>query len=156
MLQFKKYQSKDYSVIQNINILEGDHQYTKTPLENIEAAKTDSERHPNIVMLDQQCVAYFTLHEGTGVRPYSDNPNAMLFRSFTVDANFRHQGIGKEVMRRLPDFISREFPGFNEIILTVNTDNPSAIHLYEQQGYQYKGEGTLLERPIYIMSQSIK
>lgn len=46
----------------------------------------------------RQCVAFFTLHRGKGVAPFSDNQDAVFFRSFSVDQRYRNRGIGKVVM----------------------------------------------------------
>ncbi len=49
----------------------------------------------------RQCVAFFTLHRGKGVAPFSDNQDAVFFRSFSVDQRYRNRGIGKVVMEKL-------------------------------------------------------
>lgn len=76
----------------------------------------------------RQCVAFFTLHRGKGVAPFSDNQDAVFFRSFSVDQRYRNRGIGKVVMEKLASFITSTFQDINEIVLTVNTDNPHAMH----------------------------
>lgn len=59
-------------------------------------------------------------------------------------------------MSKLPSFITQQFTDINEIVLTVNTDNPKALNLYKQQGYSYQGDSSLVGRPVYIMSLKIK
>ena len=63
------------------------------------------------------------------VAPFSDNQNAVFFRSFSVDQRYRNKGIGKVVMEKLVPFITSTFQDINEIVLTVNTDNPHAMAL---------------------------
>ena len=75
-----------------------DLKFVKTPEENITAAMSDNERYPIVVMDGRQCVAFFTLHRGKGVAPFSDNQDAVFFRSFSVDQRYRKRGIGKVVM----------------------------------------------------------
>ncbi|MCG3012306.1 GNAT family N-acetyltransferase, partial [Pseudomonas aeruginosa] len=75
-----------------------DLKFVKTPEENITAAMSDNERYPIVVMDGRQCVAFFTLHRGKGVAPFSDNQDAVFFRSFSVDQRYRNRGIGKVVM----------------------------------------------------------
>ncbi|PNZ30605.1 putative acetyltransferase [Staphylococcus petrasii] len=155
-MQIRRFTNKDLKLIESFKVLKEDRKFTRTPLHNIELAQEDSERHPIIVIQNNRCVAYFTLHEGSGVVPYSDNPKAMFFRSFSVDAKHRGQGIGKSIIEALPHFIEQEFPNVNEIVLTVNTDNHKAIRLYENAGYNYTGDASLEGRPVYIMSYTIK
>lgn len=98
----------------------------------------------------------FTLHRGKGVAPFSDNQNAVFFRSFSVDQRYRNKGIGKVVMEKLVPFITSTFQDINEIVLTVNTDNPHDMALYRQQGYQYMGDSMFVGRPVHIMALTIK
>ena len=37
----------------------------------------------------------FTLHEGDGPKDYTDNSQAIFFRSFSVDQRYRGRGIGR-------------------------------------------------------------
>lgn len=154
-MQIHRFTNNDNKLIESFEVLKEDRKFTKTPLHNIELAQEDSERHPIIVTQNDRCVAYFTLHEGRGVTPYSDNPQAIFFRSFSVDAKHRGQGIGKSIIEVLPHFIEQEFPIMNEIVLTVNTDNHKAMRLYENAGYNYTGDASLEGRPVYIMSYKI-
>ena len=52
-------------------------------------------------------------------------------------------------------FITSTFQDINEIVLTVNTDNPHAMALYRQQGYQYMGDSMFVGRPVHIMALTI-
>lgn len=152
----RNYVSKDLPMIEDFQLSENDLKFVKTPKENITAALSDNERYPVVVMRDQQCVAFFTLHRGKGVEPFSDHSGAIFFRSFSVDQRFRNQGIGKLVMEKLPSFISAIFQDINEIVLTVNTDNLHAMTLYRRQGYQYVGDSVFVGKPVHIMARTIK
>ncbi|PNZ67480.1 GNAT family N-acetyltransferase [Staphylococcus croceilyticus] len=155
-MQIRRFTNKDNKQIESFEVLKEDRKFTRTPLHNIELAQEDSERHPIVIMQNDKCVAFFTLHEGSGVAPYSDNLQAMLFRSFSVDAKYRGEGIGKSIIKTLPHFIAQEFPNVNEIVLTVNTDNHKAIKLYESARYNYSGDAFLEGRPVHVMSYRIK
>ncbi len=98
----------------------------------------------------------FYITSWKGVAPFSDNQDAVFFRSFSVDQRYRNRGIGKVVMEKLASFITSTFQGINEIVLTVNTDNPHAMALYRQQGYQYMGDSMFVGRPVHIMALMIK
>lgn len=152
----KHYQQNDLKAIEQFQLLPGDQQFVKTPYDNIMAAKEDGHRYPITVWRNNECVAFFTLHLEDGVKPFSDNPNAVFFRSFSVDARYRKEGIAKQVMSKLLTFIRQQFNNINEIVLTVNTDNPKAFNLYKQQGYNYQGDSTLVGKPVYIMTLKMK
>lgn len=155
-IMLRHYVPQDYSMLEAFQLSESDLKFVKTPEENITAAMSDNERYPIVVMDGRQCVAFFTLHRGKGVAPFSDNQDAVFFRSFSVDQRYRKRGIGKVVMEKLASFITSTFQDINEIVLTVNTDNPHAMALYRQQGYQYMGDSMFVGRPVHIMALTIK
>lgn len=152
-LVLRSYVPKDLPMIEDFQLSDKDLKFVRTPKENITAALSDDERYPIVVLRNQQCVAFFTLHCGKGVEPFSDHSGAIFFRSFSVDRRFRNQGVGKLVMEKLPSFIAATFQDVNEIVLTVNTDNPHAMTLYRQQGYQYVGDSVFVGRPVHIMTR---
>ncbi|WP_347108227.1 GNAT family N-acetyltransferase [Staphylococcus ureilyticus] len=155
MVKLRPYHTLLFSDLEKFTLLEEDRKFTKTPLENIDLANRDQERHPTLVYDDKdRCVGFFTLHEGEGVKPYSTNPNAIFFRSFSVDSQYRGFGYGKKVMEALPQYIKRYYPTINEIYLAVNTDNHLARKLYIQNHYEIVGETLLENKPVYIMKQS--
>lgn len=155
-MMFTKYTLSLWYYIKNFNIVDSDRRFTKTPAENIQLAQKNSERFPTLVFNDdQQCVAFFTLHIGEGVKPYTDNPNAIFFRSFSVDSEFRGRGVGKAVIENLPAYIADTFPTVDEIYLTVNTDNEVALQLYKKCDYCYVGDADLEGKPVHILKYTI-
>ena len=75
-MYIKAYKPELYHQVANLEVLESDSKFTKTPLENIKSAQEDADRHPTLVMKDGVCVAFFTLHEGDGPKDYTDNSQA--------------------------------------------------------------------------------
>ena len=154
-IMLRHYVPQDHSMLEAFQLSESDLKFVKTPEENITAAMSDNERYPIVVMDGRQCVAF--LHYIVEKEsPFSDNQNAVFFRSFSVDQRYRNKGIGKVVMEKLVPFITSTFQDINEIVLTVNTDNPHAMALYRQQGYQYMGDSMFVGRPVHIMALTIK
>ena len=155
-IQFVPYDHTLYDTVEDIEVASSDRKFTKTPMDNIELAKTDDERYPTLIYnAQQQCVGFFTLHRGEGVAPYTDNPHAIFFRSFSIDVNERGHGYAKATIKQLPQYIHGHFSDINEVYLTVNDDNERAQQLYEQCDYQYVGESTAEGRPVYIMKREI-
>lgn len=108
-MQIRRFTNKDLKLIESFKVLKEDRKFTRTPLHNIELAQEDSERHPIIVIQNNRCVAYFTLHEGSGVVPYSDNPKAMFFRSFSVDAKHRGKVLANPLLKHYLTSSNRNF-----------------------------------------------
>jgi RimJ/RimL family protein N-acetyltransferase len=155
-MKFIKYTASLWHYIKNFNISQSDRRFTKTPVENIQLAQNNAERFPTLVFNDdQQCIAFFTLHIGEGIKPYTNNPKAIFFRSFSVDNNFRGEGVGRAVIGHLPTYIADTYPTIDEIYLTVNTDNEVALQLYKKCDYCYVGDADLEGKPVHILKYSI-
>ncbi len=74
-----------------------------------------------------------------GVKPYSENPKAMLLRAFSTDLHHQGKGYAKESLMLLPEFVRAKFPDFNNIVLAVNVKNTAAQSLYKKCGYLDEG-----------------
>ncbi|MCU5746992.1 GNAT family N-acetyltransferase [Staphylococcus sp. SQ8-PEA] len=154
-MELKHYQPELYNEVAQIEVSDGDRKFTRTPLHNIELAQKDAERYPILVYDHGQCIGFFTLHVGRGVSVYTRNSHAIFFRSFSIDKRYRGKGLGKKVLRLLPQFIYQNFPRINEIYLTVNDDNEVAQKLYYQLKYERVGNVTVEGRPNYLMRKEI-
>lgn len=132
-------------------------QFTGTPKECVELSKMDSDRHSILAIQDQELVTFFVLHEKEGVKPYSENNKAMLLRAFSTD--YRHQGnsYAKKALLCLPDFVRKQFPHINEIVLAVNVKNVAAQSLYEKCGFVDKGDRKMGKKgELMILSLELK
>ena len=64
-------------------------QFTALPIHSLEMTH---ERHPIVILINNEPVGFFVLHSSDRVKEYSDNPKAMLLTSFSI--NHSHQGKG--------------------------------------------------------------
>ncbi|PLR94128.1 GNAT family N-acetyltransferase [Bacillus sp. T33-2] len=114
--------------------------FTGMPDKSLETASADPNRFPIVILSSDIPVGFFILHKGTDIKPFTQNPRAMLLRAFSI--NHKHQGRGyaKQALLQLPDFVSMHFPEIDEIVLAVNEKNIAAKQLYEKSGFQDLGE----------------
>ncbi|SDB81602.1 Protein N-acetyltransferase, RimJ/RimL family [Pelagirhabdus alkalitolerans] len=92
-----------------------------------------------VILKENEPVGFFLLHSTKRVKEYSDNPNAMLLTSLSVNQAQQGQGYAKQAISLLGDFIKSEFVNCNEIVLAVNHKNTSAHKLYSKMGYEDTG-----------------
>lgn len=130
-----RYERNFKDKIDNYNLSEEQLQYTGTPSNAIELVNIDSNRHAILAINNNNLVSFFVLHENEGVKPYSENANAILLRTFSTD--YRHQGksYAKHSLLLLPKFVKEHFQHINEIVLAVNVNNLAAQTLYEKCGF---------------------
>ena len=56
-MEIRPYSNQDKPLLDVFEILPEDRKFTRTPIQNIDLAKGDDERHPTLVMRDNQCGA---------------------------------------------------------------------------------------------------
>ncbi|QHJ71307.1 GNAT family N-acetyltransferase [Planococcus halotolerans] len=133
------YQEYYKSKLSDYHLSEEQSRYASVPLKAVSECETDGTRHPVVILYDGEPAGFFVLQGWEGVKAYSDNPDAILLRGYSVNANFQGKGIAKESLFALDSFVKRNFPDKKEIILAVNHKNTLAQHVYKKSGFIDKG-----------------
>ncbi|WP_239565572.1 GNAT family N-acetyltransferase [Brevibacillus fulvus] len=115
-------------------------EFTALPAWVLEEALRDPHRYPIVILDGDEPVGFFILHEGEGIAPFTDNPQALLLRAFLIDFRKQGKGYAKAGMGLLPAFVAEHFPGKEEVVLAVNMRNLPAKRLYEKVGFRDRGE----------------
>lgn len=113
--------------------------YTSLPVEALKQYGKDNEVLPVVILLEDELVGFFVLHYCPNANLYTDNKNAVIFKSFSIDQRFQGKKIAKQSMDLLPIFTRKMIAGKNEILLTVHHTNIPAISLYKKIGFIDKG-----------------
>jgi len=133
------YEDKFYHHIIEYQLSEEQLMYTDTPFNSIQLQKDDSNRSSILAIENDQLVTFFVLHKNEGVKPYSNNSNAILLRAFSTDYRYQGKGYAKKSLLLLPSFITKHFRDINEIVLAVNVKNEVAQNLYKKCGFIDEG-----------------
>jgi GNAT superfamily N-acetyltransferase len=133
--------------------------FSSIPLDLIrdETLRQDPRRSLVAMRWGGLAVGLFQLNTGLEKMDYGSNPQSILLRSFSINPAFQGKGMAKEILRQLPDFIRRNFPEVNEVLLSVNKRNPHAHRLYSDAGFT--DTGRLMNGPFgeqYILSFKLK
>lgn len=123
--------------------------FTSLPIAMLEASEG---RYPIVILSESRPVGFFVLHASSRVQDYTDNPNAMLLTSFSIDHKQQGKGYAKKGLRQLEHFVREYFQHCNEIVLAVNYKNNAAQKVYEKVGYLDTGRrkiGKIGEQFIY-------
>ncbi|OCA78238.1 GNAT family acetyltransferase [Chryseobacterium contaminans] len=124
-------------------------------LQSIEA-RDDHDAYPITILENHIPVGFFVLDFGKDKFELTDNKNAVLVRSLSVNPEMQGRGIGKIAMTLVDDFVRENFKHCDEIVLAVNQKNESAYHIYLKAGYIYDGK-TRIGRsgPQYLMYKKL-
>ncbi len=140
ILELCFYEGQYEKAIKQYQLTEEQLRYTGIPTESIELASEDIDRYAVLALEEGKLVTFFNLHKNAGVKPYSDNANAILLRTFSTDHRYLGKGYAKQALKELPSFVKQYFDNINEIVLAVNVQNDVAQSLYKKSGYVDEGE----------------
>jgi ribosomal protein S18 acetylase RimI-like enzyme len=68
-----------------------------------------------------------------------------VLKGLLIDERFQNNGVGTQLMERLPSIVLEAFPNTRFVHLAVHPDNNHAIHLYRQAGFVPTGGKILIE-----------
>ncbi|NKE06602.1 GNAT family N-acetyltransferase [Mesobacillus selenatarsenatis] len=133
------------------DLLEEQRRFTAFPEDALEMCKEDPERHPVVILYDNEPAGFFVLHGRSGVIDYSDNQNAMLLRAYSINLSFQGKGIASKSVMLLKRFVKEHFTQVDEIILAVNHSNIMAQNVYTKGGFIDQGKRAMgREGEMYI------
>ena len=136
-IQLRHYHAEDGVTLAAFELTEEQEAFTAMPVNYREAA--EGQRRI-VIAADGEPVGFFLLHATERVKDYTDNPDAMLLTSFSVNLSKQGKGYAKRGLLMLRDFVQKEFPECSEIILAVNQRNTAAQQLYFKTGFQDTGK----------------
>jgi RimJ/RimL family protein N-acetyltransferase len=90
-------------------------EFTGHPLELL---KNDSfSRTPVTILMGNHIAGFFVLDVSDDRYLYTENPNSILLRGFSIHPDYQGQGIAEKSIQALPTFIHQQFPQFDEVVL---------------------------------------
>ncbi|CAM4330654.1 GNAT family N-acetyltransferase [Lacicoccus alkaliphilus] len=93
-----------------------------------------------MVLIIQEGVAgVFILQSGDVVRNYSDNTDALVMFSYSIDSRKQGRGIAGASFRKLDAFVKAHYERVDEVVLGVNVRNEAAKHVYKKAGFKDTG-----------------
>lgn len=135
-LTLKHYSHEHLEALNAFELPEEQAQFTSLP--NHYQEITDGQ-HRIVVLENQKPVGFFLLHTTNRVKEFSENPHAMLLTALSINFVDQGKGYGKGAMSLLKEFVNKEFPSCNEIVLAVNHKNIAAQQMYRKVGFQDTG-----------------
>lgn len=132
------YNENNMKKVNNFKISNEQLKFTKSPIENVNKAIHDQDRHCILGMTDQNEIAtFFVLHKNSEYRDYfkTQSNKTLLLRSLSTDNRLLKQGYAKQSLILLDKFIKKTFPDIESIALVVNKPNKIAYNLYLSLGF---------------------
>ncbi len=142
MIKLRKYTPADFDALNSYRLDDAQAQFTADIDYCINERKdlADDNKTLVVIVFDDVPVGFFVLDVGVEKFTLTDNANAVLVRSLSVNPSYQGKGIGTQAMALVPDFLRAHLPNVDEIVLSVNCKNLTAYHTYLKAGYLYTGE----------------
>lgn len=159
MVRLVPYQTSHFDQLNSFQLNEEQSQFTASFYENIINKKIEAipGKFPVTILYDEIPVGFFILDDSEEKIIFTEDQNAVLLRSLSLNPKYQGKGIGKEVMILIDDYVRNKFPDHTHIALGVNIRNEYAFQLYIKTGYQNTGrtfDGSI--GPQYILSKRVK
>jgi ribosomal protein S18 acetylase RimI-like enzyme len=139
-VKLKQYSEKYKKQLSDFHLPEEQLEFTSLPLEKIHNLLISDNTAHVLIVEDEEPVGYFALEDGEKLHKYSENEQARLLTSFSIDSGQQGKGLAKKGLRLLPAFVRDHLPGVDEVVLGVNKRNTAAISLYLKTGFVDEGE----------------
>lgn len=139
-IEVRRYEEKDFPAISQYDLPEEQAIYTSLPSLVVETFQKDIFNQPFVICTDEKVVGCFVLYTDCIGNIYTDNKNAILLKSLSIDSRHQKKGYALEALLALPELVKQQYIDKDEIILTVHETNTPAINLYKKAGFVYKGE----------------
>jgi len=118
--------------------------------------RTDTLAKPVTILKNGFPVGFLVLDYGEDKLDLTENTNALLVRSLSLNPLYQGQGHGKRAMMLIEEFVKKHYAHVNELVLAVNMDNTSAFRLYLGAGYKHEGRQCMGMRGMqYVMSKKM-
>ncbi|MBC1501289.1 GNAT family N-acetyltransferase [Listeria weihenstephanensis] len=132
-LTLQSYTKEAQQAIQNYTLT--DDTFCAHPLELLAKAAEKASYHC-ILMYDQdQLVGFFVLDNGEDVKIYTEAPDTLLLRGYSIDSTKQGKGYGTRSLSQLSDYVKHHFPTIKTVVLAVNKRNIPAQKLYLKSGF---------------------
>lgn len=131
------YSDKYQEDLTNFLLPKDQEQFTTHPADQL--ARLTVDQTPVVITADQKTVGFFVMEQSERLKHYTDNESAYLLASLSITKSHQGKGYAKQAMELLPEWVGKEFPACNEIVLSVNLKNHAAFRLYERTGFEDTG-----------------
>ncbi|AQQ54446.1 GNAT family N-acetyltransferase [Planococcus lenghuensis] len=114
-------------------------EFTGLPQDLIKKDAANPLRHLVIIYARGKEAGFFELDASEDRKTYTDNPNTLVLRGYSVNPELQGRGVATGSIRALPAFIRKHFPDINEVVLGVNARNTPAQRVYQRAGFEDTG-----------------
>lgn len=155
-MHLEKYSIDCQTLIDGYQLSEEQLRFVKSPQENVETAKSDTNRMPVLALADSgECLGFFVLHEHSEFEDCFKLEKSIYVRSFSIDQRHLRKGFASEILSKIPEFVKKHYPHVEYITLLVDQPNSTARDMYLKSGFELRQLIQGVRYPAYTMVKRI-
>ncbi|MFJ8064986.1 GNAT family N-acetyltransferase [Psychrobacillus sp. NPDC096426] len=135
MIELVTYDEKYRIALEDYPLTEEQLGFTGHPLELLERCTNIATYTPIIILEEEQVAGFFVLDTGADKFHYTDHPESILLRGYSIHPAYQGRGIAKISLALISPYVKENFPQINQIVLGVNEANKAAQSLYIKAGF---------------------
>lgn len=136
MLQLRKMTPDDQHPVSRLSVRPDQIPFVGTIDELLSAP---AHRQPYLICCDDRVVGFFHIDADYANEYEFAAARDVGLRAFFIAEAEQGNGFGRRAIEQLQSLISRDYPQAAAVVLTVNTRNPAAYHIYTQHGFRDTG-----------------
>ncbi|WP_026697161.1 GNAT family N-acetyltransferase [Alkalicoccus chagannorensis] len=149
MLDF--YEEADAPLLADYALPKEQQRYASLPLQAIRDAEEIPGRYPVLIRSGGQAAGFFLLDRWPGTKAYTDDREALLLRSYSIQTRYQGMGMAGASLAELPAFVRAHFPACTKVLLAVNEQNTAAQRVYERGGFVRTGETRMGRKGMLVL-----
>lgn len=136
MVEIRNFRKEDLEAL-SYELDECQNKFTRLPSFSMIERRDDLDpnKYPITILFENLPVGYFVLDLGEDKLSFTENENAVLIRSLSLNPLFQGRKIGKKAMIAITEFVHQNFINCDELVLAVNFKNVNAHQLYLKSGF---------------------
>ncbi|NOI75377.1 GNAT family N-acetyltransferase [Vibrio coralliilyticus] len=134
MISIEKYSAEKAHLIHALSVTPEQAQFTVDNIGEMIPELKESE-HPYVIMKGAQPAGFFLLDIGYADKFSFCPEDGIGIRALLIDRNLQGQGIARDALKLLPQYVGEVYPQVSSLYLTVNCRNEPAYRCYLSSGF---------------------
>ncbi|PNH92181.1 GNAT family N-acetyltransferase [Vibrio diazotrophicus] len=139
MVTIEKYSPIREEEASLLSVLSDQTQFTVSNVPKVVEQLKETE-HPHLIIFEDKAVGFFLLDLDYSEKYQFGQHRAIGVRALLVDQKYQGKGIATQAIKALPSYVTKHYPDYEAMQLTVNCRNKAAYACYLKYGFVDSGE----------------
>jgi RimJ/RimL family protein N-acetyltransferase len=138
MLRIREYKSADWKVVEQLSVDDSQVKYVGTIDELFKEKPANWNFH--LIEVNKEIVGFFNIDTEYSSQYEFSKEKEIGLRAFFIRTTHQGKGYGTMAVKKLSEYLNKNYDEYTSICLTVNCNNLAAYKCYLAGGFQDTGE----------------